>query len=364
MYIKEITEFIESYAPLSFQESYDNAGLIIGDKNSKTNGVLICIDVTDKVLNEAIAKKCNLIVSHHPLIFKGVKKINGKNFTEKLIIKAIKNDIAIYAAHTNLDNIINGVNSIFAEKLGLKNIKILVPKEKLLKKLVTFCPLSYADLVRKALFAEGAGHIGNYDSCSFNTEGKGTFRALENADPFVGELNELHIEEEVRIETIYYSYQEQNILQALFAFHPYEEVAYDIYSLQNDTSNCGSGLIGELENDEDSDTFLTKIKDITKTKCIRHTKIIKNKIKKIALCGGSGSFLINNAIAAGADIFITGDVKYHDFFEADDKIIIADIGHYESEQFTKELISALLIKKFHNFAVLISDTNTNPIFYK
>ena len=363
MTIREITEYIESIAPLSLQESYDNAGLIIGDKNEETNGVLLCIDVTEEVLNEAIEKKCKLVISHHPLIFKGVKKINGKNFVEKLIIKAIKNDIAIYAAHTNLDNIINGVNSIIAEKLGLKNIKILSPKKDILKKLITFCPLSHAEIVRKALFDSGAGNIGNYDSCSYNTEGKGTFRALDNANPFVGKLNELHYEEEIRIEIIYPSYLENKILEALFSSHPYEEVAYDLIPLKNKSLDIGSGIIGELENEVNTEDFLLRLKDITQTKCIRHTKIIKNKIKKIAFCGGSGSFLIGDSIAAGADIMVTGDIKYHDFFEADNKIILADIGHYESEQYTKDLLSALLIKKFPNFAVFISDINTNPIFY-
>jgi dinuclear metal center YbgI/SA1388 family protein len=363
MIIKEITDYIELHAPLSLQESYDNAGLIIGDKNSETTGVLICIDITEEVLNEAIQKKCNLIISHHPLIFKGIKKINGNNFTEKLIIKAIKNDIAIYAAHTNLDNIIKGVNSIIADKLGLKNIKILSPKNGLLKKLITFCPVKHLEILRTALFEAGAGHIGNYDSCSFNAVGKGTFRALENANPFVGELNQLHTEEEIKIETIFPSYLENKIIKALLASHPYEEVAYDIISLENEASNIGSGVIGELENEENTEDFLLKVKNITKTNCIRHSKIINNKIKKIALCGGSGSFLIKDAIASGADILITGDIKYHDFFEADNKIILADIGHYESEQFTKDLLSALLIKKFPNFAVFISDINTNPIFY-
>ncbi len=363
MILKEITDYIELHAPLSLQESYDNAGLIIGDKYSETTGVLICIDITDEVLNEAIQKKCNLIISHHPLIFKGIKKINGNNFTEKLIIKAIKNDIAIYAAHTNLDNIITGVNSIIADKLGLKNIKILSPKNGLLKKLITFCPVKHLEIVRTALFEAGAGQIGNYDSCSFNAVGKGTFRALENANPFVGELNQLHTEEEIKIETIFPSYLENKIIKALLASHPYEEVAYDIISLENDSFNIGAGVVGDLENEENTEDFLLKVKNSTNTACIRHSKIIKNKIKKIALCGGSGSFLIKEAIASGADILITGDIKYHDFFEADDRIILADIGHYESEQFTKDLLSALLIKKFPNFAVFISDINTNPIFY-
>ncbi|MFZ4740172.1 MAG: Nif3-like dinuclear metal center hexameric protein [Bacteroidales bacterium] len=362
MLLQAITDLIETIAPLSYQETYDNAGLIIGNKEKDIEKAIICIDVTEEVLNEAIEKKCQLIISHHPLIFKGFKKLNGKNATERMIVKAIQHDIAIYAAHTNLDNVEQGVNTILAEKLQLKNPRILQAKRSLFRKLISFCPSTHAEMLRKALFEAGAGHIGNYDSCSFNTSGEGSFRALENANPFVGAINQLHYENEIRIETIFPAYLETKILKALFASHPYEEVAYDIYALENEINTVGSGMIGEIE-EKDENSFLQFVKSITNAKSVRHTSLQGKPIKKVAICGGSGSFLIKDAIAAGADIFITGDVKYHDFFEAENKIIIADIGHYESEQFTKELLYSIIIKKFPNFAVLISERNTNPIHY-
>ncbi|MFZ4413350.1 MAG: Nif3-like dinuclear metal center hexameric protein [Bacteroidales bacterium] len=362
MLLKTITDLIESIAPLSYQETYDNAGLILGSKDKEIEKAIICIDVTEDLLNEAIEKDCQLIVSHHPLIFKGIKKINGKNATERIILKAIQHDIAIYAAHTNLDNVKEGVNAILAEKLQLKNIRILQPKRSILRKLVCFCPTSHAETVRNALFETGAGHIGNYDNCSFSTAGQGSFRASEAAHPFVGKINQLHIENEIRIETIFPGFLENKLLAALFASHPYEEVAYDTYTLENENQAVGSGMIGEIE-EEDELFFLQKIKNISNSKCVRHTSLLGKTINKVAFCGGSGSFLIKDAIAAGADIFITGDVKYHDFFEAENKIIIADIGHYESEQFTKELLYSIITKKLPNFAVLISEKDSNPIHY-
>ena len=362
MIIKDITDFIENLAPVQLQETYDNAGLIIGDKNTEINQILVCLDVTENIVDEAIEKKCQLIISHHPLIFKGIKKINGNNSIEKIIIKAIKNNIAIYAVHTNLDNVINGVNSVLAEKLGLKNQRSLQPKKDIFRKLVFFCPVIHVDRVRKAIFEAGAGKIGNYDSCSFNTEGEGSFKAMENANPFVGEPGKLHFEKEIRIETIYPFYLESKIIEALLQSHPYEEVAYDIYKLENYFSQIGSGIIGEID-ETDELNFLSQIKRISNCKCIRHSDLLDKKIKKVAICGGSGSFLIKDAIAAKADIFISGDIKYHDFFEAENKILIADIGHYESEQFTKDLLYTFITKKFPNFAVLISENNTNPIHY-
>ena len=333
MLIKEIVETIENIAPVALQESYDNAGLIIGNHDLEVEKVMLTVDVTEEVLDEAIEKKCGLIISHHPLIFSGLKKINGKNTIERIIIKAIIHNISIYAAHTNLDNVHNGVNAILAEKLGLKNTRILKSKSELLRKLVTYCPTEYAEQVRKALFDAGAGNIGNYNSCSFNMRGEGSFKASENATPFVGKINELHFEKETRIETIYPYYIEKLIIDSLLKSHPYEE------------------------------EFLLKIKDLTNANCIKHSGLIGKKIKIVAICGGSGSFLIKDAIAAKADIFITGDIKYHDFFEAENKIIIADIGHFESEQFTKELLYTIITKKFPNFAVLISEKDTNPVHY-
>ena len=363
MTIKEITQVIEHFAPLPLQESYDNAGLIIGDPGVEATGALITLDVTDDVVDEAIQNNQNLIIAHHPLIFKGLKKINTRQMIGRLVTKCIKNDIAVYAAHTNLDNVAEGVNRIIGDKLGLRNQKILDPKQEQLRKLVVFVPESHAGEVRKAIFDAGAGHIGNYDSCSFNGQGQGTFRALEGGNPYVGNKNEIHFEDEIRVEFIYPKYLEAKILKTMVESHPYEEVAYDIYPLANKHNQAGAGIVGELVVPEMTTEFLKRLKRTFGAGCVRRTAITSKKISKVALCGGSGSFLIHKAIASGADIYISGDIKYHEFFDADGKIIIADIGHYESEQFTKELLMNLIKKNFSTFAVQISAVNTNPINY-
>jgi dinuclear metal center YbgI/SA1388 family protein len=360
--IKEVIKIIEDFAPLSYQESYDNAGLIVGNNSTKVTGILVCLDSTEEVVQEAIDKKCNLIVAHHPIIFSGLKKINGKNYIERTVIKAIKNDVAIYAAHTNLDSVVNGVNYKIAEKLGLKNVQILSKKNQLLKKIVVFCPVSHADKVRNELFTNGAGSIGNYSECSFNTNGTGTFKANKGATPFVGEIDKLQLEDEVKIEVVAESFQVNQIIEAMLKIHPYEEVAYDIYHLEN-YNNVGIGVVGELTEPIDEMEFLKSLKQIFKSNGIRYTPLLNKKIQKVALCGGSGSFLLSDAIRAGADIFITADFKYHQFFDAESKIIIADIGHYESEQFTCEIFYEILTKKITNFAVRLSEINTNPINY-
>ncbi len=363
MKIKEVTYELERIAPLSLQESYDNAGLLVGNSDAEISKILISLDVTEKVIEEALSKGCNLIISHHPVIFKGLKRITGGTYVERIVASAIKNDIALYAIHTNLDNVDQGVNSILCDKLDLINKEILSPQKELLRKLVVFCPVGYADKVREAVFAAGAGKIGNYDSCSYNGKGTGSFRGSEDTSPFIGEKGKLHFEEEIRIETIFPIYLEREIISALIEAHPYEEVAYDIYSLENKFLSVGAGMTGELGTEVDEIEFLNKVKKVTGVGCIRHTKLTGQKIKKVAVCGGSGSFLIGDAIRSGADIFLTGDIKYHEFFDADEKLVIADIGHYESEQFAKDLIYSVLIKKFPNFAVLISEMNTNVVNY-
>ncbi|MCB9364730.1 MAG: Nif3-like dinuclear metal center hexameric protein [Flavobacteriales bacterium] len=363
MKISEVIQIIEEIAPLSYQESYDNSGLIVGKYNGKVTGVLICLDSTEEIVDEAIANNCNLIIAHHPILFSGLKRLNGSNYIEKTILKAIKNDVAIYAAHTNLDNAYNGVNYKIAEKLGLKNCKPLVPKKELLNKLVVFCPITHFKQVKNAMFGAGAGTIGDYKECSFNSIGEGTFKPEGTAKPFVGTKNELHTEKEVRVEMIVQSHLLSKVLSAMIDTHPYEEVAYDIFRIENRLENVGSGLVGELEDEIDEIPFLENLKTDLKTDCIRYTNLLNKKVKKVALCGGAGSFLLSDAIRASADVFITGDFKYHQFFDAENKIIIADIGHYESEQFTKELIYDILTKKITNFAVRLSEINTNPINY-
>lgn len=363
MKLSEITAFLDSEIPLTLQESYDNCGLLIGNKIDEISGVLICLDITEEVLEEASAQNCNLIISHHPLIFSGLKSLTGKTQTERLVLTAIQQNLAIYALHTNLDNHSMGVNRMLCEKLGILNAQILKPQSGNLRKLVTFCPISHAEQVREAIFNAGAGHIGNYDSCSFIAEGNGTFRALQGAVPFVGKLGVLHIEPEIRIETIIPSFLETEIVSALVKAHPYEEVAYDIYPLGNSNSQTGAGMIGNLPHAVLAEDFLLEVKKILNLGCVRHTTLKNKFVQRIAVCGGSGSFLIKDAISSDADIYMTGDIKYHDFFIPENRIILADIGHYESEQFTKELIYTLLKKKFTTFALFISGTNTNPVNY-
>ena len=363
MQIASIISHLESIAPLSLQEHYDNAGLLTGNASWQCTGVLCSLDATEGVVHEAVANKCNLVVSHHPIIFGGLKKITGKNYVERSVIAAIKNDIALYAIHTNLDNVIGGVNGMMADKLSLQNRYILSPKESVLKKLFTFVPVDQAEQVRSAIFAAGAGHIGNYSECSFGVEGTGTFKGGAGTDPYVGKPGERHYEKELKIEVIFPGWLQGAVVKALLLAHPYEEVAYDVVSLANEHPGLGSGLMGELAESMDEKAFLARLKQVFGLSVIRHTVCTGRRVKKIALCGGSGSFLVSKALAAGADVYVTADMKYHEFFDANDRMLIADIGHFESEQFTTDLLAAVLQEKFPNFAVLKSAVKTNPVQY-
>jgi dinuclear metal center YbgI/SA1388 family protein len=363
MKIQEIINYLENVAPLSLQESYDNSGLLLGNPNQEIESALITLDVTEEVLDEAILKDHKLIIAHHPLIFKGLKRLTGNNITEKLVIKAIKNDIAIYAIHTNLDNMANGVNAKLGEKLGLTNLKILSPGASTLKKIIVFCPIDYADKVRQTMFEEGAGNIGNYDNCSFNSAGEGTFRANDGTNPFVGETGKLHSEKEIKIETVVPSYKLNDVIKAMIKAHPYEEVAFDIYPLENSFSGTGAGMIGELKQEILLIDYLKKIKQTLGAGALKYNATENHLIKNVAFCGGSGSFLIHNAYRAHADVFITADIKYHDFFEHINEMTIVDAGHYETEQFTKELLYEIIMEKFTTFALQISETSTNPVLF-
>jgi len=363
MKIGDLLSAVEVFAAPELQEDYDNAGLITGNSLWECSGALCTLDVTVDVINEAKGNNCNLIVAHHPIIFRGLKRINGRSYVEQVIVEAIKNDIAIYAAHTNLDNVVLGVNGVIAKKLNLKNTTILQPKNKMLRRLITFAPLDKAEHVRQAVFAAGAGHIGKYSECSFNSEGSGTFRAGQGADPYVGEEGKQHQEKEMKIEIVYPFYLETQVVKALINSHPYEEVAYDIFTMDNVHFGIGAGVIGELETAIEEQAFLQLLKDKFNAKGIRHTALLGRPIKKVAICGGAGSFLIKAAIREKADIYITADMKYHEFFDAENLLILADIGHYESEQFTIELFHDLLVEKFPTFAVLKTGVNTNPVKY-
>ncbi len=363
MKIQDITSFLKSVAPPVLQESYDNAGLIIGSNTWDCTGIITTLDATEEIVMEAIEKKVNLIVAHHPIIFGGLKKITGKNYVERTVITAIKNDIAIYAIHTNLDNVLHGVNAAIADKLGLVNRAILQAKNNTLKKLFTFVPVQHAEKVRAAIFAAGAGHISNYSECSFNTKGEGTFKAGKGANPFTGKIGERHTEEEIKLEMIFPGWLENNILMAMMAAHPYEEVAYDIVSLENQNQQVGSGMVGDLPKPVGEHEFLTLLKERFNLSIVRHTPLRGKPVKKVALCGGAGSFLTGAAIAAGADFYVSADIKYHEFFDANARLVIADIGHFESEQFTIDLLFDILRQKFPTFAVLKTGVKTNPVHY-
>ncbi len=363
MKLKDLTSYLDSAVPISFQEDYDNCGLQVGSPEKEISAAMLTLDVTEEVIGEALNQKCDIIISHHPLIFHGLKRITGKSYTERVISNAIKNDLAIYSAHTNLDIIRNGVSRKMAEKLDLQNISVLAPSTKQLLKLVTYIPESHFEKVRDKIFEAGAGVIGNYDKCGFSVKGTGSFRGNEDTTPFTGEKGKLHYENEIRFETIMFSYLKENVISALLDSHPYEEVAYDLYSLENRNINIGLGSVGKLKKSLSEENFLKKISSVFGAEGIRFSKLSGKRIESVALCGGSGASLLNNAISSGADAYVTADVKYHDFFIPENRILLVDIGHFESEKFSTEILKDLIIKKFPKFAVRFSETNTNPINY-
>ncbi|CAH8283871.1 dinuclear metal center YbgI/SA1388 family protein [Mariniflexile fucanivorans] len=363
MIVQDVINHLEELAPLAYAEDFDNVGLLVGNKQAKITGILVTLDTLEAVVDEAIKEKCNLIVSFHPIIFKGLKKLTGKNYVERVVMKAIKHDIAIYSMHTALDNAMQGVNDMICNTLELKNKHILIPQSETIKKLTTYVPKDEAEQLRTALFGSGAGTIGNYSNCSFNVEGYGTYNGNETSNPTKGKKGAIHTEAETKISITFPKHLESQIIQTLFESHSYEEVAYEITTLENKNQQIGMGMVGELEESMSELDFLNYIKTKMNTKCIRHSSLINKKIKKIAVLGGSGSFAIEAAKSAGADAFITADLKYHDFFTAENSILLADVGHYESEQYTKNLLVAYLTKKITNFAIILSNTNTNPVKY-
>lgn len=363
MKIKDVTNYIEELAPLAYAEDFDNVGLLVGNYQTKVKGVLVTLDTLEETVDEAIAKNCNLIISFHPIIFSGLKKLNGNSYVEKAVLKAIKNDIAIYATHTALDNSNKGVSAKICEVLGLQNTKVLIPKKGIVKKLTTYIPKDYLEKVRQALFEAKAGNIGNYDHCSFTNIGEGTFKGNENSNPVLGKKGELQKEEEIQLTITFEQKNEAAILEALIENHPYEEVAYEITTTENVHQNIGMGMIGELEKPLEEKDFLVYLKKTMQTDCVRYSNLLHKKIHRVAVLGGSGSFAISNAIKEKVDAYVSADFKYHDFFKAENKILLADIGHYESEQFTKRLLVDYLTKKFSNFAIVLSEKSTNPIYY-
>lgn len=370
MKVRDVIHMLEELAPLSYSEDFDNTGLLVGDANADVKGILVTLDTLESVVDEAISEKCNLIVSFHPIIFSGLKKLTGKTYVERVVSKAIKNDIAIFAIHTALDNAWNGVNAMICQKLGLQNRSILIPQSGTIQKLITFVPKAKADPVREALFNAGAGEIGNYSNCSFNIDGRGSFNGNEEANPTIGEKGTTHFEDEVQIGVTFHKHLRSAVIKALFDAHPYEEIAYEVTTLENTNQHIGMGMAGTLEQPMEESDFLNFVKDTMKAGCVRHSELLGKPVKKVAVLGGSGSFAISAAKRAGADAYITADLKYHDFFKAEGKILLADIGHYESEQYTKDLLVSFLNEKITNFApalpqggVVLSRINTNPITY-
>lgn len=350
-------------APLAYAEDFDNVGLLVGDSNNEATGVLVCHDALETVIDEAIFKKCNLVVCFHPILFSGLKKITGKNYVERAIIKAIKNDIAIYAVHTALDNHQNGVNKIFCDALGLINTKVLIPKQNFIQKLVTYTIAENVEKLRNSLFEAGAGKIGNYEDCSFTSQGIGSYMGNENSNPEIGERFEFVENKEIKIEVTFEKHLQSKILKALFTNHVYEEVAYEVYDIQNTHQNIGLGMVGELKTPMNEKDFLLFVKDKMQCEGIRHSQFVGKPIQKVAVLGGSGGFAIKNVVMAGADVFLTSDLKYHKFYESENQFLIADIGHFESERYTKNYIVDYLTKKMPNFAIILSEINTNPVKY-
>lgn len=363
MIVQDVINHLEELAPLTYAEDFDNVGLLVGNESNKVTGILVTLDTLEAVVDEAIENNCNLIVSFHPIIFKGLKSLTGKNYVERVVLKAIKHDIAIYAIHTALDNALQGVNSRICDTLGLTNKQILIPQSQTIKKLTTYIPKNAEENIREALFSVGAGAIGNYDHCSFNVEGIGSFKGNEDSNPTIGEKGITQYENETKLTVIFEKHLESKILRTLFKTHPYEEVAYEIITIENKHQHIGMGMIGELENEMKESDFLNHLKSAMGTPCIRHSSFLGRPIKKVAVLGGSGSFAIQAAKGAGADAYVTADLKYHDFFTAENSILLADIGHYESEQYTKNLLVEYLTKKIPNFAIILSKTKTNPVKY-
>ncbi|OBW41179.1 putative GTP cyclohydrolase 1 type 2 [Chryseobacterium sp. MOF25P] len=363
MTIKEVISIIEKQIAMPQAEDFDNVGLLCGIPSRNVSGVLVCHDALENVIDEAIVKNCNLVVCFHPIIFSGLKSLTGKNYVERAVLKAIENKVAIYAIHTAFDNDHSGVNAGICNALGLKNLKILQPKKNNLKQLNVYVPNDYAEQLKEALFSAGAGNIGFYDECSFKTEGSGTFRPIEGSTPFSGQKNVREDADESMISVIFEGYKQNQIVAAMKEAHPYEEVAHQIYSLDNENQYAGLGMYGEFDNEMDEKDFLRFIKDKFNVEVIKHSDFTNKKIKRVGVLGGSGASGIKSALAKKCDAYITGDLKYHDYFLAESKILLCDVGHYESEQWVAQQLFEILSQKISTFAILNSSEKTNPVNY-
>ena len=363
MTIKHFITKIEKIIPLAQAEDFDNVGLLCGNPEREITSVLICHDALESVVEEAVQKNANVILTFHPIIFSGLKSITGKNYVEKAVLKAIENKIAIIALHTALDNHYFGVNHRICRELGLDQLKILIPKKENLLQLITYVPVDYAEQVKKALFEAGAGNIGFYDECSFSIGGEGTFRPIDGSNPFLGKKGTTEKVNEIQLSVIFEKFKKNQIISAMKFAHPYEEVAYQIYAIENENQYSGLGMFGELSEEMEEKEFLNFVKEKFDLKIIRHSSFTNKKIKKVAVLGGSGASGIKNALQNQCDAYLTADMKYHDFFTAENRILLCDIGHFESEQFVVQQLYEILSEKFTTFAVSKSSINTNPVNY-
>lgn len=363
----EIISLFEQFSPKKYAMEGDKIGLQVGDLSRPVKRVMIALDVLDEVVEEAISQSVNLIIAHHPPIFRSLSKITMDNPSGKLMYKLIKHDIAVYAAHTNLDVAKGGVNDLLSAALGLQDAEVLVPTyEDKLKKLVVYVPKDHVEQVKKAIGDAGAGAIGNYSHCVFSTKGIGEFQPLEESDPYIGNVNKLEHVEEVKIESIYLASNEKKIVKAMFKTHPYEEVAYDIYDLQIKGEQFGLGRIGKVEET----TLLEFANHVKKALDVDGVRVVGNlgaKVKKVAVLGGDGNKYYSHALMKGADVYITGDMYYHVAHDAQAVgLNIIDPGH-NVEKVMKNGVAKILTKmcsdKGYEVDIFPSSIHTDPFTF-
>ena len=364
MKIKEVIQFLEQKFPLHWQEDFDNCGVQCGDKERELTGIVVCFDMSEAVIDEALAQGSNMVISHHPIIYKhGLKKIEPTNRVGKIIYKALENKILLYSMHTNIDSGKAGGNVLFAKKLELQNLSVLVPKENQFCKLVVFVPAENSALLKEAMFKIGCGNIGNYSHCSYSCEGIGSFKPLTGVNPHIGKHNRLERVDEERIEMIFPKNIKRQVIETLYGHHPYEEPAFDIITLENQNREVGLGRIGLLPTSMLAKDFILYIKEKLNLDFVKFSGNRDAEIKKVAVCGGGGASFISEALTAGVNAYITGDLKYHDFFIPENKMLLIDIGHFEGEHFIREIITSLLQENFNTFATHFTEVEIPVIHH-
>ena len=362
MTVGDLCGWLEQRAPLRFQEDYDNSGLLVGQRSWTVTGVLCCLDADEAVVHEAVARGCNVVLSHHPIVFKGLKRLTGATAVERTVALALKHNVALYAGHTNWDSIQGGVSFSLAQRLGLVAPRIMMPRGGELLNLVVYVPAEHASPVAEAAFGAGAGRIGAYDECHFSGSGTGTFRPLDGAQPFVGQIGVREVADEHRLEFVLPKHRKSAVQQAVWAAHPYEEVAHSWISLDNSWSEVGYGAVGNLPEPIRLGDFLAVCAAQLGAESVRYsTSSLDRIVQRIAVCGGSGAEFAGAAAAAGADAYVTGDLKYHGFQDPPGGLVLVDVGHGESERPFIDDWAELIRSEFVTFAVLISETDNRPV---